>query len=33
MDGKFQPGQEWRLEVTDERRNPLYVIRLSAEEI
>jgi hypothetical protein len=23
MDGKFQPEQEWRLEVTDERRNPL----------
>jgi hypothetical protein len=33
MDGKFQPAQEWRLEVTDERRNPLYVIRIYAEEI
>ncbi len=33
IDGKFRPGQEWRLEVTDERRNPLYIIRLYAEEI
>jgi hypothetical protein len=33
MDGKFQPGQEWRLEVADEPRNPLYVIRIYAEEI
>jgi hypothetical protein len=31
--GKFKPGQEWSLEVTDERRNPLYFIRVSAEEI
>ncbi len=33
MDGKFQPGQEWRLEVTDERRNPLYILRVYGEEI
>jgi Domain of unknown function (DUF6894) len=33
MDGKFQPEQEWRLEVTDERRNPLYILRIYAEEI
>jgi hypothetical protein len=33
IDGKFRPGQEWALEVTDERRNPLYFIRVSAEEI
>jgi hypothetical protein len=33
MDGKFQPGQEWRLEVTDERRNPIYIVRVYAEEI
>ena len=31
--GKLRPGQEWSLEVTDERRNPLYFIRVSAEEI
>jgi hypothetical protein len=33
MDGRLQPGQEWRLEVTDERRNPLYILRVYAEEI
>jgi hypothetical protein len=33
IDGKFGPGQEWSLEVTDEGRNPLYFIRVSAEEI
>jgi hypothetical protein len=33
IDGKFRPGQEWSVEVTDERRNPLYFIRVSAEEI
>jgi hypothetical protein len=31
--GKLRPGQEWSIEVTDERRNPLYFIRVSAEEI
>jgi hypothetical protein len=24
IDGKFRPEQEWSLEVTDERRQPLY---------
>jgi hypothetical protein len=33
IDDKFKPGHEWSLEVTDERRNPLYFIRVSAEEI
>jgi len=33
MDGNFQPGTDWSIEVTDERRNPLYLIRVSAEEI
>jgi hypothetical protein len=33
IDGKFRPGQDWSLEVTDERRNPLYFIRVIAEEI
>ena len=27
IDGKFRPGQESSLEVTDERRRPLYLIR------
>jgi hypothetical protein len=33
MDGGFRPGHDWSLEVTDERRNPLYLIRVMAEEI
>jgi hypothetical protein len=32
IDGSFQPGQEWRLEVTDEQRKPIYVIRVTAEK-
>jgi hypothetical protein len=31
LDGKFRPGQNWRMEVTDEFANPLYVIRVSAD--
>ena len=33
VDGRFRPGHEWRLEVTDERRNPIYVLRITGEEI
>jgi len=33
VDGKFRPGQDWSLEVTDERRNPIYLINISGEEI
>jgi len=32
IDGRLVPGREWRLEVTDEFRNPLYVIHVSAEK-
>jgi hypothetical protein len=32
IDGRLQPGREWRLEVTDEFANPLYVIHVSAEQ-
>jgi len=31
LDGQFQPGSEWRLEVTDEARKVLYIIRVQAE--
>ena len=31
IDGKLQPGREWRLEVTDEFANPLYVIHVNVE--
>ena len=30
LDGKLQPGIDWRMEVTDEFANPLYVILVSA---
>ena len=31
VDGKFRPGQEWRLEVSDEKRQPLYSIFIQAK--
>jgi hypothetical protein len=31
VDGKFRPGQEWSLEVTDDNQKPLYFIRISAK--
>lgn len=31
IDGRLRPGTEWRLEVTDEFANPLYVIHVHAE--
>jgi hypothetical protein len=32
LDGKLQPGREWRLEVTDEFANPLYALHINAEK-
>jgi hypothetical protein len=32
LDGKLQPDQDWRMEVTDEFANPLYVIHVSAKQ-
>ena len=31
LNGRFAPGSDWRLEVTDEFANPLYLIRISAK--
>ena len=31
LDGKLQPGKEWRMEVADEFENPLYVLHIHAE--
>ncbi|HTA99818.1 MAG TPA: hypothetical protein VK804_05010 [Bradyrhizobium sp.] len=31
LDGKLQPGQEWRMEVTDEFAQILYVLHINAE--
>jgi hypothetical protein len=33
IDGKFQPGQEWTLEVTDAQRRSLYFITISAKKM
>jgi hypothetical protein len=33
VDGNFRPGQEWRLEVTDKRRRPLYSITVTSKEL
>ena len=32
MDGDFEPGQTWQLEVTDEFANPLFHIQVHAEK-
>jgi hypothetical protein len=32
IDGKLRPNQEWSLEVADERRKPIYVIRISTQK-
>jgi hypothetical protein len=31
LDGKLRPGCDWRMEVTDESSNALYVISISAK--
>jgi hypothetical protein len=33
IDGRLEPGRDWRLVVNDEFRNPLYIIRVSAEKV
>ena len=33
IDGRFRPGQQWQLEVTDEHGKPLYVIWVTAEKM
>jgi hypothetical protein len=33
VDGKFRPGQDWALEVTDEANKPIYVIKIEARQI
>ena len=31
IDGRLKPGRDWRMEVTDEFRNPLFAIVISAQ--
>jgi len=33
LDGRLRPGPDWRLEVTDDFANPLYVIHISADRL
>jgi hypothetical protein len=33
IDGNFQPGQEWSLEVTDSDRRSLYFISITARKM
>jgi hypothetical protein len=32
VDGKFQPGRQWQLEVTNELGKPIYVISVTGEK-
>jgi len=32
LDGKLTPARDWRMEVTDESRNTLFVLSIQAEE-
>jgi hypothetical protein len=32
IDGKLQPGREWRMEVTDEFENQIFIIHVNAEK-
>jgi hypothetical protein len=32
IDGKLQPGREWRMEVADEFQNILFVLHINAEK-
>jgi hypothetical protein len=31
IDGKFRPGQEWSLQVTDEAHKPIYHIHITSK--
>jgi uncharacterized protein DUF6894 len=33
LDGTFQPGQQWAVEVADVRHQSLFWIRISAEQV
>jgi len=32
LDGRLQPDREWRMEVTDEFQNSIYVLHITAEK-
>ena len=33
IDGRFRPGQNWALEVTDEARKPIYLVVIEARQV
>ena len=33
LDGKLQPNRDWRMEVTDEFANPLFLINVSVKNL
>ncbi|TYL83895.1 hypothetical protein FXB40_45680 [Bradyrhizobium rifense] len=33
IDGELVPGRDWRMEVTDEFQNTLYVLHIQAERL
>jgi hypothetical protein len=33
IDGNLRPGQNWKLEVTDEARKPIYLIEIEARQV
>jgi hypothetical protein len=32
IDGRLKPGHDWRMDVTDEFRNTLFVLRITARK-
>jgi hypothetical protein len=32
MASKLKPGHDWRMEISDEFRNPLFVLHISAQK-
>ena len=33
VDGKYRPGQEWKLEVQNEQRRPIFAINISSKKL
>jgi hypothetical protein len=33
VDGKFKPGEEWKLEVQDEQHRPLFSINITSKKL
>ena len=33
IDGRFQPGQQWSIEVTDEARRPIFFISIGSRKM